>query len=407
MTITRPATLNTTVAHVDCDCFFVSVELIDQPHLKGTPICVCGPTGSSGVVTAANYEARPYGIGAGTPYFQAKAMCPHATFIQGDFVKYGHKSFQLFEMLHKFSPNVEHTSIDEGYIDLINLDRIYKMSHTELMLKIQQTILEKLQIPVSIGYAPTKTLAKIASKLNKPYGIAKIDHTNLAEILRITPIKEVCGFGRRIQIKLKYHFSIHTLADYVNADPTFVKAQLGLPGLIICHELQGTPLTKLTNRDAAPKSILRSAMFPHKTTNHDFIRNWLVGRLEEAIKKLNNHNLKCETVGVFLRKQHPDKVETTTELPEPTADFTTIKNAALNLFDQIYNPQQLYRAGGVFLHNLSPQNKEQLSLFEQPLTTNLADLLNHFDKILGKNTITTTAGAKYKKDNANPFNNSY
>jgi nucleotidyltransferase/DNA polymerase involved in DNA repair len=384
-----PTTPAKTFAHIDCDCFFVSAELIDKPHLKGKPVCVAGPTGNKGVVTSASYEARKFNIKAGTPVFKARQLCPQAIFIPGDFQKYGPLSFKLFAYLQKLSPKIEHMSIDEGYADLSNLDKVYNLDFLTLGQKFQTFIDQKLKIPISIGIAPSKTLAKIGSKLAKPHGVIIINDQNRIELINGLKTSMVCGFGRRICAKLLANFGIETIEQFIKLDPITIKKHFGSPVLIIWHELQGQSLLPIKQTQEPAKSIMRSSMFPTKTNNYEFIKNWLTMRLIEATKKLQTQNLNCQKLGIFLRQEHPHTVSIDQELKTPSHNYQELKDLSHNLLQKLYQPNRQYRAAGIYLANLKPQNSNQPSLFaateinkKDPI-----EILNFCDQQLGKNQV--------------------
>lgn len=379
-------------AHVDCDCFFVSVERLSQPALNNVPVCVCGPTGNSGVVTCASYEARPFGIRAGTPVFKAKKMCPQAKFISGSFQKYIDISYQLFKILEKFSPEIEHKSIDEGYLNINNIAEIHGLGELELANKIQETIKSELNLPISIGIGPTKTLAKIGSKLNKPAGIKVFTSEKLLTDINNLPINIVCGFGRKLEKRLLVKYRLTSIGQFLKLNGSLVNQALGLPGLIIWHELQGTPLLKINCNETAPKSILRSSMFPNKTTSYETIENWLHARLEEACRKLDRYNLTCQGFGIFLRQNYPLKVGDYQQLATPTNSYQKLSKEIHSQLKKIYRPDTLYRAAGVWLDNLKPQNTQQtLPLYEEDQTKEFVKALTSCDQKIGKTSLMTAS----------------
>lgn len=387
-------------AHIDCDCFFVSVELIKKPWLKGKPVCVAGPHKDAGVVVSASYEARPFGIRAGTPVFKARQLCPDAIFISGGMSKYTDLSKQLFNYFHQISPAVEHMSIDEGFLDLRNLDRIYNCSWQELAMKIQKQVLSHFKIPISIGIAPTKTLAKLGSKYQKPFGITVISNENREQILKKVAIKDICGIGYRSISKVHLVLGVRTAWEFTQLSAANVKQLLGLPGLVIWHELNSVKLRNLSTERTPPQSILRSSMFDQKSKDPNLIHNSLCARLEEALKKLQRYDLKAQQLTVFLRKKHPSKASVRFNLLEPQNELTAFLPYLKQSLRQIYNPQINYRAAGVYLTHLTPNliDKQELPLEfsegKQNCSTDFIRLLREFDQKLGKNQVLTLSRLK-------------
>lgn len=392
-------------AHIDCDCFFVSVERINKTWLRGKPVCVGGVTGNGGVVTCASYEARPFGIRAGTPVFKAREMCPHAIFIKGSIRQYGDISYKLFAIMDDYSPEVEHISIDEGYINLTGIDKIHHTNFLTIGQTIQQRVLKELKIPISMGIAPTKTLAKLASNFNKPFGIGWIKSETLQEQIETVPIGQVCGFGYRLQKKLLIKHNITTVGQFCSLNGDIVARSLGLPGLVLWHELNGTALKKLKTGKSPPKSILRSAMFPQKTNDYNLIKDWLHARLEEACKKLASYDLACKGIGTFLRLPHKQRIKHYQGLPEATGNYQALSKVVNTSLHHIYNNQLLFKAGGIWLGPLEPINYEQPQLpgLISDLDNKLIKTINQCENKHGRNIVTTAARlqSKYKKDQFN------
>lgn len=381
-------------AHIDCDCFFVSVELIDKPHLKGKPICVAGPHKDAGVVVSASYEARPFGIRAGMPVFKAKELCPQVIFLYGGMLKYSDVSKEIFNYFHQISPSVEHMSIDEGFLDLTNLDRIYGQTWEEMADHIQKKVLKYFKIPISIGIGSTKTLAKLGSKYNKPFGNTIITNKNRQQILDNVDIGEITGIGKKSEHKVRIALNINTAGDFAKLNLCRVKNCLGSNGTILWHELNGVKIREICEDIAVPKSILRSSMFSHKNSNPHLIYHSLCARLEEALKKLRRFNLEAAEFGVFLRKNYPNKASTTIHLTNHKSELTEFLPHLKKAFQKIYDPQTTYRASGVFLHKLKEKElqKQELPFSNNqaaPETTPFISLLHDIEQKLGKNQVTT------------------
>src|SRR6266436_5641591 len=184
----------TTILHVDMDAFFVSVELLDRPELRGKPVVVGGRPDQRGVVSAASYEARKYGIQSAMPLRTAGRLCPHAVFLDGHHAKYGEWSDRVASILAKFSPIVEMVSIDEAYLDLSGTERLHG-SPLAAADKLLRTITRTTSLPCSGGLATTRLTAKVASDQAKPRGLVWVAPGQEAKFLAPLPVREIPGIG--------------------------------------------------------------------------------------------------------------------------------------------------------------------------------------------------------------------
>ncbi len=183
------------VLHIDMDAFYASVEQLDQPELRGKPVIV-GGSSNRGVVSAASYEARKFGVRSAMPIFQAKRKCPQGIFVPVRMARYKEMSNQVMAILERYSPIVEQVSIDEAYLDITGLERL-QGSPERIALRIKEEIRRTTSLTCSIGIAPNKFLAKVASEANKPDGLAIIPTQEAAEVAQRLPIGKVPGVGKK------------------------------------------------------------------------------------------------------------------------------------------------------------------------------------------------------------------
>lgn len=380
------------LALVDCDSFFVSCEQKRNTNLKGQPVCVL--SNNDGCVISRSKEAKKMGIKMGEPFFMAKKDHPKAIYITADHEYYKEVSNHIMSILKNFSPFVQIYSIDEAFIDLTGLTRLYKRNYYKLAKHLRSKILEEVDIPVSIGVSSTKTLSKLASDKAKNIsdGIYLIGKQKIKKELRHTNIEEIWGIGRRLTKNLKRH-GILTAEELVEKTDKWLDSKIGIHGIEMRHELLGEMVSAVTNEVKAPKSIQNTRAFGMFTNDFNFIKNELNKHIHTSCRKLRKYETKCLQIGVMLRTKDFRVFYTKQDLITPTDFELEISNLAINLLKEIYNPNILYRSTGVILDKIGEQGTEQLSLYsDNTIETKKKNLAKCFDKLeskFGKNIVQT------------------
>lgn len=380
------------LALVDCDSFFVSCEQKKNPNLKGQPVCVL--SNNDGCVISRSKEAKKMGIKMGEPFFMAKKDHPKAIYITADHEYYKEVSNHIMSILKNFSPFVQIYSIDEAFIDLTGLTRLYKRNYYKLAKHLRSKILEEVDIPVSIGVSSTKTLSKLASDKAKNIsdGIYLIGKQKIKKELRHTNIEEIWGIGRRLTKNLKRH-GVLTAEELVEKTDKWLDSKIGIHGIEMRHELLGEMVSAVTNEVKAPKSIQNTRAFGMFTNDFNFIKNELNKHIHTSCRKLRKYETKCLQIGVMLRTKDFRVFYTKQDLITPTDFELEISNLAINLLKEIYNPNILYRSTGVILDKIGEQGTEQLSLYsDNTIETKKKNLAKCFDKLeskFGKNIVQT------------------
>lgn len=380
------------LALVDCDSFFVSCEQKRNTNLKGQPVCVL--SNNDGCVISRSKEAKKMGIKMGEPFFMAKKDHPKAIYITADHEYYKEVSNHIMSILKNFSPFVQIYSIDEAFIDLTGLTRLYKRNYYKLAKHLRSKILEEVDIPVSIGVSSTKTLSKLASDKAKNIsdGIYLIGKQKIKEELRHTNIEEIWGIGRRLTKNLKRH-GVLTAEELVEKTDKWLDSKIGIHGIEMRHELLGEMVSTVTNEVKAPKSIQNTRAFGMFTNDFNFIKNELNKHIHTSCRKLRKYETKCLQIGVMLRTKDFRVFYTKQDLITPTDFELEISNLAINLLKEIYNPNILYRSTGVILDKIGEQGTEQLSLYsDNTIETKKKNLAKCFDKLeskFGKNIVQT------------------
>ena len=248
------------ILHIDMDCFFAAVEQRDNPELRGKPVIV-GGLSSRGVVSTASYEARKYGVHSAMPMALAKRKCPQGIFLTGNYPQYKAVSAQIFEIMSRFSPLVEPLSIDEGFLDITGMERLIKGNPRNYGMKLKQAILKETGLIASVGIAPNKFLAKLASDLEKPDGLVIIRQEDIQRILWPLPIARIWGVGKKTEERLAA-FGYRYIGDIANAGKDVLQKQVG--------ERLARHLVELANgKDDRPVEPIREAQSIGKETTFE------------------------------------------------------------------------------------------------------------------------------------------
>ncbi len=388
------------IALVDCDSFFVSCEQKRNPELKGKPVCVL--SNNDGCVISRSKEAKKMGVRMGEPYFMCKKEHPKAIYITADHEYYSFVSHQVMSVLKDFSPLVQIYSVDEAFVDLTGLTKLYKRNYKKLAIYLRQKVLDEADIPVSIGVSSTKTLSKLASDKSKHMqeGVYLIGRRKIEKELKDTRIEEIWGIGRRLSVGLKKHGIINAL-ELVRKDDKWLDKEIGIHGIEMKHELLGEMVSPVTNAEKLPKSIQNTKAFGIFTSDFNYIKNELNKHIHTSCRKLRSYNTKCMQIGVMLRTKDFRVFYTKKDLLTPVDFELEISNIAIKLLEEIYDPNILYRSTGVTLEKIGEQGSEQLSLYSD--NTDLekkAKLAQCFDKLeskFGKNIIKTGFYSKKQK----------
>ena len=378
------------IALVDCDSFFVSCEQKVNPELKGKPVCVL--SNKDGCVISRSKEAKKMGVRMGQPYFLAKDEFPDAVYVSCHHDLYGEISDEVMAVLREFSPNVQVYSVDEAFVELTGLKRLYKKNYLELAQFIREQIKEKIDIPVSIGVSSTKTLAKLASDKAKKTdtGVYMIANKKIMPELQNTKIEEIWGIGKNLTVLFK-KAGILSAADLVAKEDVWLDKKVGIRALEMKHELLGEVVSPVVNEEKLPKSIQKTSAFGIFTSDLDFIKNQLNYHIHSACRKLRKIDCKAQTIGVMLRTKDFRVVYDKKMLSAPTSFEMEISDIAFELLQKIYSPSVVYRSTGIILDNLRCNTEEQLFLFSDDVLDSKKEKLSKcFDKLeakFGKNIV--------------------
>lgn len=349
---------------VDADAFFSSVEQVLNPKLKGKPLLVGGPSVTHGIVSAASYEAKKFGIKSGMPMYLARKKCPQATVVSGNFEAYGDFSQRMYQIMTIFTPVVEMASIDEAYLDITGCKPIHGLEPAEIAKKLMFYIYKKLGLPVSCGLASNKTVAKVACTINKPHKLTVVPFGKERDFLAPLPLDEIPGIGPKTSALLEKH-GLKKVCDLSKLSSEEVMAKLGIHGIPLWKRCLGFDDAPVIGTVSLPKSISKEHTFYGEVRDFNFCLRHLKKLAENVFSKLRSHRLRARTIFIRIRYKQWKNFEDYSfqrHIEMPTALDSRLFPTAKNLFLENVRRDIDIRLIGIGVSNLV-QNYN-LSLFE-------------------------------------------
>lgn len=387
-----------TILHVDGDGFFAGCEIAKDPSLQGKSVVVGR---ERGMVIAMNYIAKGFGIKRGMTLREARALAPATVFCDAD-----HASYELFNgrmnnIIERYTPHIDRYSVDESFADITGLPLSFKMTYGEIAMDLKETLRRELGMTFSIGVAPTKVLAKIASNFKKPDGLTVIPAPDIKKFLETFPIEKVWGIGRQTAAHMST-LGISTALQFAERSEGFVTDTFSKPQHELWQELRGQSVLTLNTGKRAPyKSLMRTRTFMPPTHKKDFVLAELSRHVEVVCARAREHHLSGQMVNFFLKSQEfkyhglSIKLSRHTNIPH---ELLAVLNDRL---DDIYQEDTLYRAAGVTLSELRDASATQLDLFDATLRIEgLEHVYEHIDELntrFGK-TVVHLAGSTHLID---------
>jgi len=372
--------LDSTILHVDMDSFFVSVERLERPELRGKPVVVGGRPDQRGVVSSASYEARQYGIHSAMPLRTAGRLCPHAIFLDGHHERYSEWSDRVASILAKFSPIVEMTSIDEAYLDLGGTERLHgpPLAAADKLLR---TIMQSTALPCSGGLATTRLVAKVASDQAKPRGLLWVAPGMEARFLAPLPIRKIPGIGEITERALRA-LGIEIVEQLATHEQEQLERVFGQWGSALYRKARGGDSYEFLI-DAEPKSISHNHTFGEDTNNVAEMESLLSHLSQKASKRLREAGLSSRTLTLTIRYAGFQTYTRSHTVPEPVRLDADIFVIFLELFREHRDPRRKVRLLGVALSGLS-HGGEQLDLLEADRREKLEKLTKAADQLRDK-----------------------
>ncbi|NVM36019.1 MAG: DNA polymerase IV [Candidatus Lokiarchaeota archaeon] len=341
------------VLHCDLDCFFAAVEIRDNPQLKGKPVIIGADPKEGkgrGVISTCNYEARKYGLHSAMPISQAYRRCPHGFYLKPNGNKYFKVSNEVMDILEKYSDNFQRVGTDEAYLELTEITKDFEEAE-KITKEIQEEVLKKIGITISIGIAPTKSLAKIASDENKPNGITIVKPETVYEFLKDMDITRIPGIGKKTKVYF-YKKGIKKIGDIINTPlPTMIKL-FGKHGRWIWNVANGLDNRKVKEFHEERKSISAERTFFSDTDKF----NEILSKFEDINKKIHKsilkHQITYKTITLKIRFEGFVTYTRSRTLPFHIQDEKYVLTIILELFKEFSNHKKKVRLVGIKLSNL-------------------------------------------------------
>jgi DNA polymerase-4 len=350
------------IIHLDMDAFYPSVEVLDNPELKGKPVIV-GGSKQRGVVSSASYEARKFGVHSAQPMATAMRLCPDGIVLPVRMARYKQVSEMVFEIFYLFTPLVEPLSIDEAFLDVTGSTRLFG-SVIEIAKKIKRMVVVKTGLTISAGIAPSKFVAKIASDMQKPDGLTVVPHGKVRAFLDPLPIKKMWGAGKVTQDTLS-RLSIHTFKDLRQVPVKVLEKKFGKHGVHM-HQLS----MGIDQREVVPfhevKSIGHEDTYSRDILDLQSARQELLSLADRVGRRMRRKGLEGKTI--TLKVKYHDFVQTTRSvtLHEYTNDNTYIYSTICSLLEKTAVGRKPVRLLGISVSNLADiDSGRQLSLFNR------------------------------------------
>lgn len=376
------------ILHIDGDCFFASCEIARDPSLRGKPVV----TGlERGIASSMSYEAKARGVTRGMQTRDILKVCPDAILIPSDYETYSLYSKRMFEIVRRYTDEVEEYSIDECFADITGTEQINGKSYSEIAQAIKYELDTELGMTFSIGLGVNKVTAKIGSKWKKPNGLTLIPINSLTDFYKELPVEKLWGIGEQTRAKLA-QYQIVTTHDFASSPLHIIRSIVDKPYQEIWHELQGEFILPLDlEQKHIYKSISKTKTFTPPSTIKSYVFSQLSKNIENACIKLRRHGLATKSVYIFIKDQNLLHTGLEISLSRHTSSPQTIVEAASHRFHELYKPDTRYRATGIVCSEITNDEHQQKELFgghalEESLT-HIYQEIDRVDRIFGKHTI--------------------
>lgn len=354
----------------DCNNFFVSCERSVNPDLDGKPVVVL--SNNDGCVVARSNESKQMGVKMGQPAFELRDQIVSGRLIaySGNHILYRKKSILVHDIFRRYAPATIDYSIDEAFLDVKGIPT---SALEEIGEAIWQSCWDEERIPITLGFAPTKTLAKIATehgKLSRQRVVVLPSVEEFIPLMNQMPIGELWGIGRRLSKKL-YVWGVHTVGDFYRRELGWVRARLGVNGERTWRELHGEPCIELSHIERPMQdSISETRTFPHDIEDYEYVSSHIATYCAHVGRRLRDMQAECGRLTLFLRTNrfHPergwDAPEITIEFSPRTADTGRLTAAAETALRRVFDPRMAYKRAGVILSDIMPAKAAAPSLFD-------------------------------------------
>jgi DNA polymerase-4 len=368
------------ILHVDMDAFFVSVEELADPSLNGKAVVVGADPDGRGVVAAASYEARKFGVHSAMPIGRAKKLCPHAIFLRGHHGKYREYSRKIYRIFQEFTPVIEMVSIDEAYLDLTGSERLHggMLSAADRLIR---NVKQRTGLSCSVGASASHLVSKIASDQAKPHGLLYVMPGCEAVFLAPLPVRRMPGIGKVTEPEL-LSMGIATIGDLQTFGAERLKSRFGKYGEWLYTKSMGNDIEAYAYEEE-PKSISHETTFSVDTADADEVERTLSYLSQLVARRLREHRLFARTIGLKLRNYRFKTITRDTTLDEPTHLDSVIFEQVLRMFGAAWDGKEKIRLVGVRTSNLE-SSIFQRCLFDSEKQEKLDRILRAADRVRGR-----------------------
>lgn len=364
--------MSRTVALIDMNAFFAQVEQICNPSLRGKPLLVGGDPKKRSIVAAASYEAKACGVKSGMSYYEAKKLCPGAIELEGNSRKYLDYCYRIVDIFREFTDAVEAFSIDEAFLDLTHVQRLWG-DPGRICRRIKERLVDELGLTCSVGIGPNKLVAKMASNMHKPDGLTRIWPDELPHILWPFPVEEMTGVGGRMKKHLA-RLGITTIGDLGRFDPGLLRQRFGVYGELLHQWANGideSPVDPTCFQTV--KSVGHSYTLPRDITDIDTVRWFLFWLADRVCRRMRRDSYIGRTVTLTVRNSDFLSFTRSLTLPEHTASAHILRDTAMALFRRNVPPGMKVRLLGISFSNLKKETPEQMNLFGNEIRRRAVD----------------------------------
>ena len=348
------------IGHLDADCFYVSAERVRYQHLAGKPVGVLGNQGAC--VIAKSYELKAQGVKTGEPIWEAIKKSPNSLYVKRDFRWYEVLSRMMVDVVSDLSPRVEYYSIDEFFFEA---HPPAGMDYQAYAVAIRDRIMELVRVPVTVGLARSKTLAKLISDSAKPFGaLAVLDREAEVKLLASQPVTEISGIAGRRAARL-LPWGITTCLDLANADRRLIRELLTSTGEALWWELNGDSVLPIHPKRTPHKMLSRGGSFGEPTDDPSVLYAWLVRNVERLIEELEFHEVRTAKVGTWVGYRDGRAGEGSSSLVTPSNRFDELLDVFRPCLRRAWIPRALASRMHLFANKLTPAGQTQLALFDR------------------------------------------
>ncbi|MGH1353643.1 MAG: DNA polymerase IV [Thalassovita sp.] len=354
--VAHPELFDLSIAHMDCDAFYASVEKRDNPDLADKPVIIGG--GKRGVVSTACYVARIRGVRSAMPMFQALKLCPDAVVIKPRMQVYVEVSRAIRAMMEEMTPSIQPLSLDEAFLDLTGTERLHGVPPAVMLARLVKRMRDELGVTGSIGLSHNKFLAKVASDLDKPHGFSVIGQAETADFLRDKPVRMIWGVGQATQASLE-KAGIRTFTDLLRWDRQDLHVRFGSMGDRLWHLARGQDRRRVSAHEPI-KSISNETTFFEDTWNAEVLDGHIWRLAEKVASRAKAREIAGRVVTLKLKRADHRSLTRRQSQHEPVQLADTIYRVARALYDQVGN-EGPYRLIGVGISDLAPESQAALS----------------------------------------------